>query len=46
MSWTDYTNFLIENGSIQKGFVLGISDGLIWAASNGETTLGNYEMKS
>lgn len=42
MSWSDYTNFLLQDGACQTAFILGLNDGLIWASTTNLEKLPNY----
>ncbi len=45
MSWNDYSNYIIAENACTCGYVLGLTDGAIWAATNGETVLPKYALK-
>lgn len=41
--WSDYANYLTQDSACADGYLLGNTDGAVWAATNGVTALGNYE---
>jgi len=45
MSWNDYSNYIIAENACTSGYVFGLTDGAIWAATSGETALPKYALK-
>lgn len=45
MSWNDYSNYIVAENACTSGYVLGLTDGAVWAATSGETGLPKYALK-
>ena len=45
MSWNDYSNYIVAENACTSGYVLGLTDGAIWAATSGENALPKYALK-